>query len=299
MLRYEDIARSITARHLATPLADATTAAPNERGSTALQRLKPHAFDQAPCLSGSRRAYRAHVDRSQSCLSPPCIRTRTRRVRACGLARERRRARSRGATSPGGGWLTLRGASPASAARFVVRAVEAGPPPAIGVLLVQVGAIWGVGWPDPVRYWLRALVDAAGRLDAVGRASVELEAGAPIAQAVGTSQYDDREAAQAIRENSTRLPAPSCGKALVEDIARLRKAHSTHVGIHAGYVHVGGQVDHNLRQIRPRSLPFGDVRHRSRRRKAHGIHWDFVCDLGGHRRAFLSPACAHGPTPGS
>jgi len=50
MLRYEDIARSITARHLATPLADATTAAPNERGSTALRRLQPHAFDQAPVM---------------------------------------------------------------------------------------------------------------------------------------------------------------------------------------------------------------------------------------------------------
>ena len=51
MLRYEDIARSITASHLATPLAHATNTAPREKASTASRRLKPRGFDQAPVIA--------------------------------------------------------------------------------------------------------------------------------------------------------------------------------------------------------------------------------------------------------
>lgn len=51
MLRYDDIARSITARHLATPLKEATSVAPRDMAVTASRRLSAHGFDQAPVVA--------------------------------------------------------------------------------------------------------------------------------------------------------------------------------------------------------------------------------------------------------
>lgn len=51
MLRYDDIAQAITARHVGTPLAHAEVAAPRERASNVLSKLQRHSFDQAPVLS--------------------------------------------------------------------------------------------------------------------------------------------------------------------------------------------------------------------------------------------------------
>ena len=56
MLRYDDIAKAITARHLATPLLDAMTTRPDETAITAAARLRSHAFDQAPVMADGQVA---------------------------------------------------------------------------------------------------------------------------------------------------------------------------------------------------------------------------------------------------
>lgn len=81
--------------------------------------------------------------------------------------------------------MLARRSSAAAAAGFVLRAVEARPPATIGLLDVQADAARRMGRAIPVEDRGRALVDAARRLDAVSGASVELEAGAPVAQTVG------------------------------------------------------------------------------------------------------------------
>ena len=50
MLPYDDIARSITAHHLSTPIADAEVARPGERAGDIAARLGARAFDHAPVV---------------------------------------------------------------------------------------------------------------------------------------------------------------------------------------------------------------------------------------------------------
>lgn len=54
MLPYDDIAGSITAHHLATPISEALVLSQEDRSDKAADRLEARSFDQAPVLANSR-----------------------------------------------------------------------------------------------------------------------------------------------------------------------------------------------------------------------------------------------------